>query len=217
MTDGEAPAWAAEAQAWFERYTALFFSEDALQPMLTYMCNACPVEVADPVCDTLAVFLGNAVTFAVTSVGLIPFRNASMAVFPFAHMSEPQRAFLLEYLAFLRRNWAGLASKQMGGGCVVSLSRRATASVHLDAVAVLSVLLRCVLASEAYREFDARVSVCNIVLQRLGARVHLSRESVRTLHNSVLKPAMARERARLEEAGEHAGAGARDAARKRAA
>jgi hypothetical protein len=199
------PAWAAEAQAWFERYTLLFFSEEALQPMLVYMCNACPLDVADPVCDTLAVFLGNAVTFAVTSVGLIPFRNASMAVFPFSHMSEPQRAFLLEYLAFLRRHWAGLTSTQMGGGCVVSLSRRATATTHLDTVAVLSVLLRSVLASEAYHEFDARVSVCNIVLQRLGARVHLSRESVRTLHNSVLKPAIARERAHAAAPGDAAG------------
>jgi hypothetical protein len=178
-----------EARAWFERYTELFFSEQALAPMLAYMCNACPLEVADPVCDTLTVFLSNTVTFAVTNVGLIPFRNASMSVFPFSHMTEAQRAFLLEYIAFLRRHWLGLTSTQMGGGCVVSLAQRASNTLHLDAVTVLSVMTRSVLESATYGDFDARVSVCNIVLQRLGARVHLSRESMRKLHTTVLKPA----------------------------
>ena len=191
-------------ESWFERYLETFFSGDALQAIVCYMCNSCTMEIVDPVCSTLAMFVSTPVIFCLSNAGLMPFKNMSMAVFPYANMTNEQRVFLLEYIAFIREQEMGVASTQMGGGCVLSVSKKYGQTHSLDHVVVLGAFLSAVLAHEGYKTLDARLSICNIVLQRLGATVALSRESVLRLHQNVLKPARAREQAALEAEAAHA-------------
>ena len=147
--------------------------------------------MTDPVCGTLAMFLSTPVVFCCSNVGLLPFKNASMAVYPYGQMTAEQRALLMEYVAFAREAGVGVASTQMGGGCVLALRRAGAGPRQLGVVEVLSVFLRAVLASEAYANAEARLSICNIVLQRLGALVTISREHLRCVYEDVLAPARA--------------------------
>eukprot|EP00961_Rhodomonas_salina_P241424 3261667-Rhodomonas_salina.1 len=52
-------------------------------------------QVTDPVCGTLAMFLSTPVVFCCSNVGLLPFKNASMAVYPYGQMTAEQRALLM--------------------------------------------------------------------------------------------------------------------------
>lgn len=181
-----------DAADWFERYIQTFFSGEALQRMMTYMCDACTTEISDPVCSTLTMFMSTPVVFCVTGIGLIPFRNTAMAVMPFSQMTPEQREFLLGYIDFTREAGLGVPSTQMGGGCVLSLTKNAISPHHLDHVTVLSMFFRTVLDGCEPRDLETRMGVCNIVLQRLGAAVNISRDNIQRVHALVLRPAAAR-------------------------
>lgn len=176
-----------EVDRWFERYIETFFSGDALLAVLVYMCNSCTMEISDPVCNTLLMFIRNPVSFTVTDVGLLPFRNSSMAIFPFAAMSTEQKQFLIEYIAFIRGGPFGDAQVQMGGGSVLSLQRGVAKIYHIDVVEVLSRFFGAILGTDSYAPLATRRSICNIILQRLGAAVHLSRDNIARVHKAVLK------------------------------
>jgi hypothetical protein len=179
----------ATLEEWFAAYVACFFEGEALARTLAYLINHCSYDVTDPVCSTLGLFLTSPVTFAVTTVGLLPFRGVSTAVLAYTGMSAAQHAFLGRFVAFLRRERLGAVSSQMGGSPVVSLGRAHARSLeHVD---VLGVFLRGVLASEAYPAATTRLAICDIVLQRLGATAGVSRDSLCRLHATVLKPAAA--------------------------
>ena len=175
---------------WFSAYVSCFFEGEALKRILAYMMNHCSYDVTDPVCSTLGLFLTSPVTFAVTTVGLIPFRGVSTAVFSYSGMSAEQHLFLQQFVAFLRENGLGAASSQMGGSPVLSLGK--TCSRSLEHVEVIGTFLRSVLANEAYPSSSTRLGVCNIVLQRLGTTSGVSRDSMCRLNETVLKPFTAR-------------------------
>jgi hypothetical protein len=170
---------------WFAAYVACFFEGEALARTLAYLMNHCSFDVTDPVCSTLGLFLTSPVTFAVTTVGLLPFRGVSTAVLAYTGMSAAQHAFLRRLVAFLQRERLGAVSSQMGGSPVLSLGRAHARSLeHVD---VLGVFLRGVLANEAYPAAATRRAICDIVLQRLAATAGVSRESMCRLHATVLK------------------------------
>lgn len=166
----------------FAAYVQTFFTGDALRHVLFYMCNKCTIEVIDPVTSTLQMFITTPVMFAVTQLGLMPFRGCPMAILPFTHMSVKQKQAILDLLQCMQDNDAGRVSTQLGGGCRVTLVRRFTHTHSLDAVDVLAAFCDAVLSDTGYAHMGARVSVCNIVLQRLGVNVGLSRSTIQDVH-----------------------------------
>lgn len=177
-----------DTASFFKLYIDEFFTGEALSTMLTYMCNACTIEVIDPVCSTLHMFLTVPVVFNVTNVGLLPFRNMAMAVYPFSKMSVSQRTTLLAYVRFLKQHSLGTISTQMGGGCVLGLSKAVYETHCLDNMYTLSTFFTMVLENTSYQPQQARVNICNIVLQRLGVSVGISRDTLQQLHQNVLYP-----------------------------
>jgi hypothetical protein len=203
-------------EEWFAAYVDGFFRGEALLRTLAYMMNNCAHDVVDPVCATLGLFLGTPVTFAVTTVGLIPFRNVSTAVFAFSGMSRAQQELLAGFVGFLRAQALGTTSSQMGGSPVLSLGRTPGMTRALEHVDVLTCFLRSVLANEAFPARAARLGVCNIVLQRLATTTNISRDTLHRLQANVLKPFEAGG-GDGDDAGGGGGAGGGDGARERAA
>jgi hypothetical protein len=175
-------------EEWFAAYVDGFFRGEALLRVLAYMMNNCAHDVTDPVCSTLGLFLGTPVTFAVTTVGLIPFRNVSTAVFAYSGMSRSQQELLTGFVGFLHEQGLGTTSSQMGGSPVLSLGRTPGMTRPLEHAEVLGLFLQSVLANEAYPARAARLSVCNIVLQRLATTTNISRDTLHRLQANVLKP-----------------------------
>lgn len=169
----------------FAVYVKSFFTGEALQRILFYMCNKCTIEVVDPVTSTLQMFITTPVVFAVTQLGLMPFRNCPMAILPFTHMNVTQKRVILDLLQCIQDNDAGRVSTQLGGGCRVTLLRRFTHSHNLVAVDVLTAFCDAVLLNTSYPRMSSRVSVCNIVLQRLGVNVGLSRSTIQDVHSRI--------------------------------
>lgn len=164
-----------DISACFDTYSKLFFEGDALRSMLLYMCNKCTSEVADPVCTTLTMFLTSPVVFTVTRLGLVPFKDSPMAVFPYTHMTREQKMFILRFLSVLQPRSAAHVSTQLGGGFLVSLGRRYVKPFSLQPVDVLLCFCKAVLGNTAYSCRQVRLSICNVVLQRLGVTVGISR------------------------------------------
>lgn len=173
----------------FDEFMKAFFTGNALQNILFYMCNKCTIEVVDPICTTLKMFITTPVIFAVTQIGLIPFRNCPMAIFPYTHMSAQQKNTILTLLSLVQEQDSGRVSTQLGGGCRVTLARRFAHSTHLPVADVLATFCDAVLSSPYYTSKQVRVSVCNIVLQRLGVTVGLSRSIIRDVHARIMHTA----------------------------
>lgn len=171
----------------FERYTRLFFEGENLQKMLTYMCNACTMEITDPIPTTLTMFLTSNITLALTKVGLMPFKDMPMAIYPYARMTNEQKQLLLEYTDAIEREQAGSISTQMGGGCVLALTKKACPVHYLNDADVLSVFCQTVMTHESHTCEKTRLAICNIVLQRLSVNVGIARETMQKIYASLGK------------------------------
>jgi hypothetical protein len=172
-------------RAFFAEYVEHFFSGDSLQRILLYMCNKCTLEVTDPLCSTLKMFLTTPIVFGVTRLGLVPFKDCTMAVFPYTHMTIEQKQFILGFLAAIQPRSAGRVSTQLGGGCLVMLGRVNTDTVNLRHSDVLICFCKAVIANNSYGTRQTRLSVCNVVLQRLGVVMGISRGTLQAVYDAV--------------------------------
>lgn len=179
---------------WFQEYIKLFLHGKALRNLLLYACNNCTIEVLDPICATVAIFLTMPVAFCLTSIGLMPFKGHSSIIFPLTLMSARQQIFLMYYMHFLQVNQIGSTAKQMGGTVVLRLNKQLQASVTLEHYNVLACLLQAILDSTAYSNAHTKIFICNVILQRIGVTVGLSRENIKKLHVNVMAPYTTNER-----------------------
>jgi hypothetical protein len=171
--------------SYFDEYLRVFFSGTALQDMVCYMCNMCSIEITDPIPSTLNMFMSLNVTFTVTKTGLLPFREMSMAIYPYTQMSEEQGNFLDEYVCAIERLRAGTVSTQMGGGMVVSLNKRASRIHYIPPSDVLTVFCEKVINTENHSSPSTRYAMCDIVLQTLGTTVGISRATLAEIYNNL--------------------------------
>lgn len=171
----------------FDEYLQIFFNPESMQNMLLYMCNKCTAEVIDPIGSTLKLFISTPVVFAVTQLGLTPFKNCPMAIYPYTYMTKTQKQFILDYLREIQTVFAGRISTQLGGGCRIALSRKYNKLHHLTASEVLTQFCKAVFNNHNYKGKQTKLNICNIVLQRLGVSTGLSKETIQTVHVNVLK------------------------------
>ena len=174
-----------DEESLFEEYVKTFFTGTALENMIIYMCNACTMEINDPITHTLLMFLATPVTFMLTDIGLVPFKDMNMAILPYTRMTRQQKDFLVRYLQFLQDTATGTLSTQMGGGCFVTLNRKISRTHNLDNSTVMSVFCETVLESKTHQNIDTRVAICNIVLQHVGTNLGLNRETMQKIHTNV--------------------------------
>jgi hypothetical protein len=169
----------------WQRYIQLFLTDDGLKHMLVYMCNACTMEISDPVTYTILMFINTPVSFSVTQIGLMPFKDIGTAIFPYNKMTNEQKLFIIEYLDYLEQNAMGNVSTQMGGGCIVSMNSSKYPCTYLEQTDVIVCFCKTVMEHPNYSSEQSKLNICNIVIQQVGVRVALSKNVLQRVNERV--------------------------------
>lgn len=149
-----------------------FLSEESLLRIMTYMCRS----GADPIVSTLHTMLTSDIQFAMGKYGLVLFKGH---VFPYTYMTVEQRHCL--YLLALHAH-----DGQHSAYAVLENPLKFTAEngyiifkpVHrIPMQRVFDVLILALQRSKR-----SSPTLCNILLQKLGAKIVLSREMLQYIY-----------------------------------
>ena len=156
---------------------SVFFTEDSLKRVLTYLCNTRQPGSWDPVTATVLDLLTGKLQFCLCSTGLIPFKGRADLVYPYHMMSVDQKDYIRQALQ-------NRAAYTICNEAVVFKDTNLK-SEKLDAVEVLQAMCCKVLESKIHPQHSVRVGVCNILLQRVQSVVPISK-GVQQRLNAVL-------------------------------
>lgn len=149
-----------------------FLSDESLLRIMTYMCRS----GVDPIVNTLHTMLTCDVQFAIGKYGLVLFKGH---VFPYTYMTVDQRHCL--YLLALHAH-----DKQHSAYAVLDNPLKFTAeNGHIIFKPVHRIPIQRVfdvLIMALQRSKRASMMLCNILLQKLGAKIVLSRETLQYIH-----------------------------------
>lgn len=155
-----------------------FFTGEALSRVLVYMSNECAVDVHDPITRILAMFINVPLNLCLTKVGLVPFRDEKMAVFPYTEMTSKEKKILSKICAVMEEKDFGFVSTQMGGGAAITLTSNNLPRIYADTVEVVSSFCQCILSDSSNMQIDHRIGLCNVTLQRLHTVVNICRDDM---------------------------------------
>lgn len=167
-----------------DAFVEAFLQGDALKSMILYMCNACTVEINDPITHTLVTFLTTPVSLCITKTGLAPLKDCNMAILPFGCMTPDQKALLIDVIQQMQESNLATLSTQMGGGGLAQLNYHGPKR-YLPAVDILTQFCRAVQESGSHLRPDIKDNVCNIVIQRVCSMVHVPRSSLAAVSRAV--------------------------------
>ena len=156
-------------------FVSIFFSEESLKRVLTYLCNTRQPGNWDPVTGTVLDLLTGKLQFCLTATGLLPFKGHAELVYPYHMMSVEQKDYIRQALQ-------DRASYTVCNDAVVFQQKE---QGKLDPVQVLEAMCCKVLQSKIHSEHSVRVGVCNILLQRVQSVVPISK-GVQQRLNAVL-------------------------------
>jgi len=163
-------------------FANLFLQEDNVKRVLVYLCKGSPTS-SDPITDALVTMLGGPVQFCVGRFGLVLFKDG--ASFPFAMMNQEQRQFLYEIVR-------GVGSEMPCYGPLAVLDNPLTFTIenerilfhipkqHLDPKTVFRAMVELINESRPNSSL-----LTNLLVQRLGSRIILSRETLAYVHTLV--------------------------------
>ena len=150
----------------------MFLTNDTLLRIMTYMCRS----GVDPIISTLHTMLTSDVQFTVNKYGLILFRN--QPPFPWAYMTWQQR----EHLYSLIQN--AHSKHHPAYACAQPLTFTSEnghimfqGSVRIPMKLVFEVLLEALERSKR----GSRM-LCNVLLQKLGAKITIPKEMLLFVH-----------------------------------
>ena len=158
-----------------EDFEEKFLNEAALRSYFVYLCKS-NSESVDPITDALVVMLTNPVQFTVSRHGLIMFKGAQP--YPFTHMDASQRQLLFDMVGSIRcevPTYSAFALVENPLTFAVE-NERITFNVNgskLDPKLVFHMLIELVAKSNRPSHL-----LFNIMMQRLSARVNISKESL---------------------------------------
>ena len=167
-----------------KQYVGHFFSGESLKHILIYMCNECTSEIADPITQTVMMFVNTPISLCLTNIGLAPFRERNMSVYPYSHMTPEQQLFLSQACTFMQERMIGFVSTQMGGGCVVSLGTNTVERVYCSVVDVISVLCESILMAKGATTDSRRrqIGICNVIMQRISMNMNICRDDMKQIN-----------------------------------
>ena len=166
-----------------EIFSELFLQEENLKRVLVYLCKGNP-ESTDPITDALATMLGGPIQFCVGRFGLVLFKDG--APFPFTLMSQEQRQFLYEIVR-------GVGSEMPCYGPLAVLDNPLTFTVenerilfHIPKQSLDPKLVFRAMVELINKTRPDSSLLTNLLVQRLGSRVNLSRETLAYVHELVM-------------------------------
>ena len=158
----------------FAEFTAKFLSPPALLQILTHLAHTSS-DTSDPITDAVATMLTTPVQFCVGRYGLVMFKGG--APLPYKAMNAAQRWFVQEVVYGVGH------PGRYGPLCMAEQSLRYTVENErilfhtpphrLDPKVVFRVLL-----DAAAQARQGSMLLCNLLVQRVGTRVALSRDTI---------------------------------------
>ena len=159
---------------WEENLESEFLHPEALLLLIPYMAKAVAEDRRqveskyDPITATAIIFLTSPLQLALTEVGAMLFQGRASMVYPFALMSERQRAYVRECLQ-RRQEW------NIYNDAVMFKRSRGEPQRTVKQSAVLIALCTKVLSAKADRDVRPRLALCNIILQRIQGYVAIDK------------------------------------------
>lgn len=159
-----------------EELNALFLSPDSLCRVLTYMCRAV---TQDPITEATRVMLTTPIQFHLSRHGLGLFKNS--AVFPFTYMTLEQRTWLYELVRAIRGDSNHSALSRLEDPLEYTVENDRIFFTHpairLAPTTVFDALLKA-MAESKHATPDRLKLLISLLLQRIGCRVNVSRETL---------------------------------------
>jgi hypothetical protein len=156
-------------------FCRVFFADSCMGKIISHFCKVSVGHCRDPIAETVCVMLSSPVQMSITQIGVVPFKNHPIYIFPFRFLTPEQLEFFKGFVVFTKDDCVhSTASTQIGGGCM--LCRCSESKPHyLDAFRVLSSMCDGIMGCTAYPSVQHRVSICNIMIQRIGTIMSLHR------------------------------------------
>lgn len=185
------------------KFISLFLEGEQLQKVMKYLCETSLGQVTDPITDVVCVMITSPLAFVITEVGVAPFKDKFTHVYPYSHMNREQRAFIRSVVESHRDSAGSVsntknatASLQMGGGCIIEIPNSDHANnkgqqrnqpLYLKAENVLECLCRSVIGNSTTSggEKWKRHGVCSIILQRVSSSIHIPRETLQRIGETI--------------------------------
>ena len=158
-----------------EDFAEHFLNKAFLKKCFIFLCKS-NLESPDPITDALATMLTTNVQYAISSHGIVLFKEAP--AIPFYLMTPVQRQFLFHVI---RSVWSGEHTYSGFARAVDPLTFSIenervhihTAPVKLDPKSLLSILIECISSSK-----QPSLLLFNLMIQRLTSRVHICKDTM---------------------------------------
>lgn len=156
---------------------AFFTDTDAMKKSIIVLSDVRAKQSTDQVTQTILIMLTCPVQIYLTPVGWQPFKNKELT-YPYNLMTPAQKQVLRDSLS---EENIGLGQWGVFEHAMV-YKGGAVGGGLLKPLDVLSALCSLVLSSNAYPDKRLRVAICNILLQRVQARVTLDKHTQAALN-----------------------------------
>lgn len=150
-----------------------------MQRSVAVLCESNHDRHADTVTHTILTMLGSPVHIQLTAVGWQPFKGKDLT-FPFIHMKIEQRQALKTILDEGAEKWHVYEHAMM--------YKQKHKTIQLQPLNVLTALCMSVLSNSTYSDKRLRLTVCNILLQRIQVNIPIERSVQQELNTRLFSP-----------------------------
>ena len=162
-------------------YSLFFSTPQLMQSTIIALChsNKSPYPLTDTISLVIGVMITCPLDIQLASNGMHLFKDKDI-LFPYQHMSVPQREFLIELLQ-CDSNWNYY-------DCCLTLRRnKASKAITLDTCQVLQSLCTIIEGSKKFPSPQHRLAIMNIALQRIHNKVAISKQVQMELNRFLFK------------------------------
>lgn len=172
-----------------EEIANLFLGEDSLKRTMCTLCNGRDQLCQDPISETLIVMHTSPISPMLTDAGVILFRAHPMMVVPYTSMTEKQLqrlASLVQEFVISRSTSDGAQcfSGEIGNGYIMLSNPIPQEPKFVPLSALIDTFISLMRDSRGYDAWAKR-AICSVVLQRLGASIGTSGETLRVASSRI--------------------------------
>lgn len=118
--------------------------------------------IIDPISNLIVTFINRPIALVLNEVGVMPFKDRPLLIFPYNLMTNRQKDFLRQCVARVAE-WT-ICNDNL-------VFDRTSTSRHIAPVRVITTMCDCVLHGNTRHDHKTRIGLCNIILQRVRSRI----------------------------------------------
>jgi hypothetical protein len=164
------------------QFQELFLSQDSLKSIFLHMCKL-QLDSADPIIDSLIIMLTRPIVFAVSRYGVNIFKNA--APMPFSSLNGEQRQLIYDMCNSLRSEFHTFSAFAcLENPLTYSIeNEKIVFNVSVNKIDPRLVILNLIEILKSSKPTNFGL-LFNLILQKLHAKVQLSKEIIEFAHLS---------------------------------